>query len=727
MSSTRDQHPTHTQLAAFCQGRLSTADAEQLETHLQHCTTCCDAMSHVACDDGLARLARAVHGQGVDTETSGISTARTKVDTSDKIPASRNAPDKSVQPTPGADRVPDPDIPEELRRHPRYSVQRVLGRGGMGVVWLAEHQMMRRLVALKVIGAKFTTDRAAVERFHQEVRAAAKLTHPNIVTAYDAEQAGQLHFLVMEYVDGLSLAEHVRQHGPVSIDMACDVIRQTCSGLRHAHGHGMIHRDIKPQNLMLGHDGVVRILDFGLARLAFSDGPVSPTARTEVRLTATDMMLGTPDYMPPEQAVDPGSVDARADIYSLGCTLFFLLTGRAPFEGCSFEQLVTGGLRKRIAALRELRPDVRLPLLRLVERMTAERPEDRISSAKEVMVLLDSMLMPDRRNDQQGTPTTHPAAPPEQHNLLTNRTRSPLPHRPSKRHSTAREGPAVMPDHRPWSARRSRASRAVAGTGTRMLRWIAAASMAVLLVAGGLLAFRDGFFRTDQIRTPVPPDATLKASADNRQPPAMNPQAPPGVAAPPAARSRVGARLGHRFRILYVVPATDFYWHDVGPVSRLLTEAQCDVQIASWSAQASLLNNAGPEVKIPLLLADVDPTDFDALIIGGGPGIVRLAESCPEADEAERIIRSMIASGKPIAALSGGPIVLAKAKLLQGAIVTGHPLLVERMQSEYGIRLTGNPVEVSGRIITGRDSLADVVTRFADELLRSLQSSETPP
>ena len=156
----------------------------------------------------------------------------------------------------------------------------------MGVVWLAEHQMMQRMVALKVISARFTSGRESVERFRQEVRAAARLTHPNIVTAFDAEHAGDLHFLVTEYVDGRSLEQWVQQHGVLSVAQACSAIRQVCSGLQHAHHHGMIHRDIKPQNLMQAKNGKIKILDFGLARLEQHAEKVSQTAKTELSLTA---------------------------------------------------------------------------------------------------------------------------------------------------------------------------------------------------------------------------------------------------------------------------------------------------------------------------------------------------------------------------------------------------------------------------------------------------------
>src|SRR5262249_31507580 len=173
-------------------------------------------------------------------------------------------------------------------------------------------------------------------RFRQEVRAAAKLHHPNIVTAFDAEQVGPLTVLVMEYVDGRTLADHLTDRGPVPVAEACEYARQAALGLAHAHALGMVHRDVKPANLMLTPDGRVKILDFGLARFLSeevgadrSDDP----AAADSSLTRTGACMGTVDYMAPEQAEDARSADGRSDVYALGATLYHLLAGRPPFFG----------------------------------------------------------------------------------------------------------------------------------------------------------------------------------------------------------------------------------------------------------------------------------------------------------------------------------------------------------------------------------------------------------
>ncbi len=208
------------------------------------------------------------------------------------------------------------DFPPELTDHPRYRVERFLGRGGMGAVYQARHRQMDRKVALKVIRPHLLQHDAAVTRFRQEVKLAGKLDHPNIVRAHDADQAGTLYFLVMEYVEGTDLAHYLKQHGPLPVAEACDLILQAARGLQHAHEQGLVHRDVKPSNLLRTPAGQIKVLDFGLARLVrVEDGPAGTEA------TGQGVVLGTPDYIAPEQTYDSRRADARSDVYSLGCTL----------------------------------------------------------------------------------------------------------------------------------------------------------------------------------------------------------------------------------------------------------------------------------------------------------------------------------------------------------------------------------------------------------------------
>jgi serine/threonine protein kinase len=269
-----------------------------------------------------------------------------------------------------------------------YEILAKLGAGGMGAVFKARHRRMKRIVAVKVLSSDIARQSSFVKRFQREVETIAQLTHPNIVMAFDADEADIGHFLVMEYVEGRDLASEVHDHGPLSVEAAVDVITQAASGMAYAHTKGIIHRDIKPANLMLTNLGVVKVADLGLARIT-GMGDERDTANFS--LTQAGGILGTVDYMPPEQSLDSTAIDHRADIYSLGCTLYFLLTGKPPYAAGSLMGLMLQHRDAPIPSLASVRHDVPPALVTVFERMIAKQPADRPQSMDDVIRLLDAL------------------------------------------------------------------------------------------------------------------------------------------------------------------------------------------------------------------------------------------------------------------------------------------------------------------------------------------------
>lgn len=277
----------------------------------------------------------------------------------------------------------------------QYRVLDELGRGGMGRVFKAEHQTMNRIVALKVVAASLMKTERARKLFQREVRAAARLIHPNIVTAYDANHVGDRHYLVMEFVNGPNLQDLVKERGPLSVGQACDFIRQAAIGLQYAHEMGMVHRDIKPSNLLAqrspGKPCVIKILDFGLARL---HEPKDASRKLQDSLPGYEQqVMGTPDYLSPEQARNLHSADIRSDLYSLGCTMHYLLTGQVPFPGgTALEKLVRHG-SDAPAPVHELRPDVPPDVSAIVTKLLAKKPGDRYQTPLELAAELTPLAM----------------------------------------------------------------------------------------------------------------------------------------------------------------------------------------------------------------------------------------------------------------------------------------------------------------------------------------------
>ena len=268
----------------------------------------------------------------------------------------------------------------------KYKLLGLLGTGGMSSVYLAEHVLMQRLVAIKVLPKDRVEDTSYLARFHREAQAAASLDHRNIVRAYDVDSEGNIHYLVMEYVEGRDLQQIVQKDGPLEYVAAAEYTRQAAEGLAHAHLAGLIHRDVKPANLLVTPKNVVKLLDLGLARFTDED-------KASLTVAYDENVLGTADYLAPEQALDSHGVDSRADIYGLGCTFYFLLTGHPPFVGGTLPQRLMMHQKQPPPDIKLDRPDAPQDLIDICLKMIAKKPEDRYQSAAETADALVKWLV----------------------------------------------------------------------------------------------------------------------------------------------------------------------------------------------------------------------------------------------------------------------------------------------------------------------------------------------
>ena len=365
MGATDAVHPSDQVLRAYGLGKLDDASSESVGTHLKRCTACQKRVAEVSSDSFLGRLR---DGQGqpgstgpdVSSSLAGLSMLETGADS--------------------AERPPTSSLPPGLADHPDYEVIRELGQGGMGTVYLALNRLMGRHEVLKVVSQHMMNRRGVLDRFLVEIRNAARLHHTNIVTAYSASRMGESIIFAMEHVAGLDLSKLVKSRGRVPVSNACNYVHQTALGLQHAHEMGMVHRDIKPSNLMLASQGnraVIKVLDFGLAKVK-SEGAV------DGGLTHEGQMLGTPHFIAPEQIADARRADIRADIYSLGCTLYYLLTGGPPFDANSLYEILQAHHSMDALPLNLARPEVPVELAALVARMMAKEPQRRFQEPRDV-------------------------------------------------------------------------------------------------------------------------------------------------------------------------------------------------------------------------------------------------------------------------------------------------------------------------------------------------------
>ncbi|QEL19997.1 serine/threonine protein kinase [Limnoglobus roseus] len=378
-------------LQAFLHGHLEPLHRQSIAVHLSHCDSCTAIVQKVQSDADAAN--------GVTGPVAGAGELR---------PLAGNPPGglaHTIAFLPAAKRM----------FIGTYRLGEHIGQGGMGEVYRAEHIRLRKWFAIKILPEAQGSNHQAVGRFNREMEVIGQLNHPNIVRATDAGESEGRHYLVMELIDGVDLAKLVREAGPLPVADACEIIRQAALGLQHAHEHGLVHRDIKPHNLMLTTDGGVKVLDLGLAFFLHAR-PLSEG------LTWNGQVMGTPPYMAPEQWRDSHAIDIRADLYSLGCTLYYLLTGRPPIDSTDSDVLLRE-LPKRLA---DVRPD--LPrdeanavdelLARLLAKDPTERPQTPADLACELTPLaaetdltqLRATSFRLRSQAQTGTPLPSPIA-----------------------------------------------------------------------------------------------------------------------------------------------------------------------------------------------------------------------------------------------------------------------------------------------------------------------------
>lgn len=384
--------PSADRLRALAHGRLSDEQGDLLIDHVRICDACRSELETLHDDgDSLIATLRGGGGSAGSDDEQGF----------DREPGCRVAVAKALGALARSAEGTTGPLSEALPRTiGEYEVVRLLGRGGMGSVYLARHTKLGRSVALKFLAGHRLAEARMRERFDAEIRAIGRLSHPNVVSAFDAREVDGTAVLVTEYIDGFDLGELVARVGPLSVADGCEIGRRVAEALAYTSGEGFVHRDVKPSNVMLGRDGGVKLLDLGLARFQI-DGvdPADPQAEPGAPVgaasggdavggvTGTGQTMGTADYIAPEQINDSRSVDVRADLYALGCTLFKLLTGRPPFadakHGTAFAKM-TAHVSEVPPSLGERLPGAPAALARLVDSMLAKDPSKRPSSPDRV-------------------------------------------------------------------------------------------------------------------------------------------------------------------------------------------------------------------------------------------------------------------------------------------------------------------------------------------------------
>ncbi|MGF1583194.1 MAG: protein kinase [Gemmataceae bacterium] len=650
-------HPTGEQLEAFCLGLLPPRELEQVAEHISVCEQCCRTLAAVQ-NDTVVDLAR-------QAKEAASYTALT-----DAVPTA------NIGHGPKTETI---EVPPELRNHPRYEVAQVLGRGGMGVVFKGYHRMMERTVALKVINPEYTANPMALGRFHREVRAAARLSHPNIVNAFDADQAGERHFLVMEYVDGQSLDKVIQKHGPLPVGHVCNYVVQAANGLQHAHDLGMVHRDIKPHNLMLTRDGRIKILDFGLARI------VAETRQTALRtkektLTQFNIVIGTPDYMAPEQAQSSRDVDQRCDLYSLGCTMYHMLTGQPPFPGGSAMQKLLKHAEARPTPVEHHRNDVPLEVIAVLNKLLAKKPTDRYQTPAHV----SRILLPfSKTASAVSIPQTAPV----------------LPQLPSKQEHSATEL-AVPVAH--LTASQEGLPVAPGKKRKRFPIWIGVAAAVLTLLVGIGFAIVSGYANlgsTDQLVATNPEKGSKESHGPSSNTPTPQ-HKKPSQPTPPS---------GSKPKVLYVLPYQDYWPKDFEPIRDDLVKKGIEVHVAANKAgwcTPSKFAKEGSKVRVEKVLThDFDAKEYDAIVFGGW----KTGDYCKGGSHFQQVghvLHAFQQNNQIVAAICTGQQVLGDHDILKNCRVAWCDKLTQQQGlevSHFGAKDLGDRVYRNGNVITARD------------------------
>ncbi len=455
MPESATTHPSFSELEALSRGKLDAPSAAALRSHLKTCEVCDEIASGLAIAGFLEREGAAPVAP---------------------MPGPTLSPEPSTQETKDEKGFTIPSLPPGLAQHAQYDVLRELGRGGMGIVYLAHNTVMDRPEVLKVMNQRLLDRPGAIDRFLREIRSAARLNHKNIVSAYNALRLGDLIVLTMEYIEGENFLEVLKSKGTLPVAHASYYIQQAANGLQHAHENGMVHRDIKPQNLILSKEGKkhrVKILDFGLAK-------ASGEGKMDTGLTGTGVMLGTPDYVAPEQIDEASAADIRADIYSLGCTFYHLLIGSPPFKANNLYHILHAHQAAEAPAVSALRPEVPVKLGQIIAKMMAKQPSQRFQTPEAVAQALMPFVKPP-------TTGTDPASLPQAALTKSDRMRPLPPPLPKSIELIAADQPIVVI---PSSARP--ATKAASSRGWLIGAILVALGLAILsaLLASGVLKVR---------------------------------------------------------------------------------------------------------------------------------------------------------------------------------------------------------------------------------------------